>query len=590
MPPQNTSAIAYSVDAHSNARAHLYNVKMVIPTPNTQQIVRMPVWIAGSYMVRDFARNLQRLTATQNGKTLDVAQLDKCTWQIACSSKHALVLHYQIYAYDDSVRTAYLDEHRAFFNPTSLCLQVEGKTHTTHHLHLEKTTRKKVATGAKSLSTTAKKNTASYQFANYDTLADTPFEISDFWSGSFTLHGIKHRFVVTGAPDYFDGKRLLQDTKKICAQHMQFWHGKEAKNAKKLLDMDEYVFMLNATAEGYGGLEHRNSTALICRRCDLPTAQTSSKPNKISKEYTTLLGLISHEYFHTWNVKRLRPVNFTKYNYFGEQYTELLWFFEGFTSYYDDLALYRAGIIDTQRYLQLLVRAINHVQNTPGSKVQSVAQSSFDAWTKYYKRDHNTNNHTISYYVKGALVALCYDLCLRTEERGTLDDVMRVLWRHCQGGPMSEKDFLGVLKAFTGRGFLTEHQNWVHGTKPLPCLDLLQLHGVEPALRSTTLAEQLGIDMEKNTQQTTIKTVAHNSVAQKIGLSAKDELIAINGWRIQKLDDLKPHVEDGKTHSLMYARDGRILHAQLTLPTSTNKRIKSLRIEDAQAVAAWLDI
>ena len=239
-----------------------------------------------------------------------------------------------------------------------------------------------------------------------------------FWSGSFVARGVPHRFVVSGASPSFDGERLLSDTQKICETQIDFWHGSSIKSisAKKRVPHQNYVFMLNAVDDSYGGLEHRNSTALICSRKDLPRlGDASSKvtPTKQMEGYTTLLGLISHEYFHTWNVKRLRPAEFSAYQYGAENYTQLLWFFEGFTSYYDDLLLRRAQLIDDATYLKLLNKTINQVQQTPGRLVQSVAQASFDAWVKYYRQDENTPNSTVSYYTKGALVALCFDLTLR---------------------------------------------------------------------------------------------------------------------------------------------------------------------------------
>ncbi len=198
---------------------------------------------------------------------------------------------------------------------------------------------------------------------------------------------------------------------------------------------------------------------------------------KTSEGYTTLLGLISHEYFHTWNVKRLRPAAFARYDYTRENYTDLLWFFEGFTSYYDDLLLRRAALIDDAVYVRLLNKTINQVLQAPGRKVQSVAQASFDAWVKYYRQDENTPNATISYYQKGALVALCIDLTLRREGKATLDDVMRALWQRCQGGPMQEADVLAVLQSLSGRSWAKEIKAWVHGTGELPLRPLAGVAG-----------------------------------------------------------------------------------------------------------------
>jgi predicted metalloprotease with PDZ domain len=304
----------------------------------------------------------------------------------------------------------------------------------------------------------------SYLASNYDELVDSPVEMGEFWSGSFVACGIPHRFVVAGAPASFDGARLLADTQAICEAEIRFWHGdttvKGIKNVSTSRKQDvrnqpfffkNYLFMLNAVDDGYGGLEHRNSTALICTRKDLPrlsnpalgqpsTKAKNAKPRQ-PEGYNTLLGLISHEYFHTWNVKQLRPCEFAQYNYTQENYTQLLWFFEGFTSYYDDLLLRRTGLIDDSAYLKLLAKTINQVLQTPGRTVQSVAQASFDAWVKYYRQDENTPNATVSYYTKGSLVALCLDLTLRQEGqnhtgRGDAGLVGTLPGRpHARGGP-----------------------------------------------------------------------------------------------------------------------------------------------------------
>ncbi len=226
----------------------------------------------------------------------------------------------------------------------------------------------------------------------------------------------------------------------------------------------------------------------------------------MSDGYVTLLGLISHEYFHTWNVKHLRPAEFTHYDYAGENYTQLLWFFEGFTSYYDDLLLCRAGLIDDATYIKLLNKTINQVLQTPGREVQSVAQASFDAWVKYYRQDENTANATVSYYTKGALVALCFDLTLRAEGHTTLDEVMRTLWQRCKAGPMAEADFAAVLKELGGRAFNREIAAWVHGTRELPLEELLQPLGVAVLEEPAQLQQRLGLRVTETTG-IVIKTV-----------------------------------------------------------------------------------
>ncbi|MBM3398208.1 MAG: M61 family metallopeptidase, partial [Betaproteobacteria bacterium] len=440
------SALHYRVEA-AHLHAHLFRVVLTIAQPADIQTVSLPVWIPGSYLVREFSKNLQHLKAHQGRRSLPITQQDKCTWTISTKAGQPLVLSYEVYAFDNSVRTAWLDSQRGFFNGTSLCLRVHGQEHVAHQLHLPEVKGQptwQVATGLPPVKTN-KKGFGLYQAQNYDELVDSPVELGAFWSGSFVACGVPHRFVVAGALPSFDGERLLADTQKICETAIRFWHG-SGRAAGKKAPYQNYLFMLNAVHDGYGGLEHRNSTALICNRSDLPRL-TSPRTNE---GYTTLLGLISHEYFHTWNVKQLRPDGFEHYDYTQENYTRLLWFFEGFTSYYDDILLRRAGLIDDATYIKLLGKTLAQVEQTPGRHVQSVAQASFDAWVKYYRQDENTPNATVSYYTKGSLVALCLDLKLRHEfkrEGCTLDHVMRGLWKRCQAGPMREQDLLDELHA-----------------------------------------------------------------------------------------------------------------------------------------------
>ena len=351
--------------------------------------------------------------------------------------------------------------------------------------------------------------------------------------------------------------------------------------------------MLNAVDDGYGGLEHRNSTALICNRKDLPR---TGEP-KVSEGYTTLRGLISHEYFHTWNVKRLRPAEFETYDYSQENYTELLWFFEGFTSYYDDLLLRRSGLLDSAGYLKLLNKTINQVMQTPGTQVQSVAQASFDAWVKYYRQDENTANATVSYYTKGALVALCFDLTLRREGHTSLDAVMRALWLRCtagaqgEGGPMTEADFAAVLQSLGKRPFDAELKAWVHGKGELPVRQLLTQHGVTVHDDPAQLAQRLGLRVT-DTHGVVVKTVLSGGAAEKAGFSAGDEWLGVetikppSGWRMQRLDDLLLYAGTAKKVIALVSRDKRILRLELSIPPpATTWR---LGIKDAAKVEAWL--
>ena len=579
--PTLTASLHYHVELH-HLHAHQYRVTLRIATPAAQQLVSLPVWIPGSYLVREFAKNLQELNARQNGQPIAVQQLSKHQWQLDCSANAPVELSYLVNAYDTSVRTAWLDQRRGFFNGTSLLLRVHGQEAQPHQLRISPSAQVpdwKLATGLSAVEVDAQ-GFGTYTAGNYDELVDCPVEMGNFWSSSFTARGVPHRFVVAGAPASFDGERLLRDTQKICEAEIDFWG---------VAPHSSYVFMLNVTHDGYGGLEHCNSTALICSRSDLPRQGV----DKASDGYVQLLGLISHEYFHTWNVKRLRPAELVPYNYDQENYTELLWFFEGFTSYYDDLLLRRAGLIDNATYLKLITTTLNQVQQTPGRKVQSVAQSSFDAWVKYYRQDENTANATVSYYTKGALVAMSLDLKLRQEGQTTLDAVMRALWQRCQGSAMSEADVLTVLQALTGRSWETELQVWVHGTQELPVTELLAAHGVAADADQPVPAQALGLRVQES-HSVLIKQVLRGGLAEQAGMMAGDEWYGIEiggqGWRLGKLEELAMYAPQGTTSiTALVARDRQLLRLTLPLPQASAPLSNyKLRVQDEAAVNRWL--
>lgn len=569
----------YRVDAADPA-AHLFHVTLTVQQPQAGQRVSLPAWIPGSYLVREFAKNLQKLSARQDGRPLAVHQVDKATWQVDCVPSSPLVLTYEVYAFDNSVRTAWLDSQRGFFNGTSLCLKVQGQAQEPHELELvapRAYPHWEAATGLEPLKT-GKRGFGTYVAADYDELVDCPVELGAFQSAEFRACGVPHRIVVAGAAASFDVDRLVSDTQKICEQQIRFWHDRRKPPFKN------YLFLLNTVDDGYGGLEHRNSTALIASRRDLPRVGET----RTNEGYTTLLGLISHEYFHTWNVKRLRPAEFAYYDYTGENYTQLLWFFEGFTSYYDDLLLRRAGLLDDATYLKLLTKTCNQVLQTPGREVQSVAQASFDAWVKYYRQDENTANATVSYYTKGALVALCFDLTLRLEGHTNLDEVMRALWLRCKAGPMAEADFAAVLKELGGRAWSRELAAWVHGTRELPLRELLEQHGVQVMDEPAQLQQRLGVRVAES-GGIVLKNVLRGGAAEQAGFAANDEWIGVEvagtGWRLNKLDDLLLYAGTHRKLTALVARDRRILRLELTIPAAVTTWRLVLR--DAARAQSW---
>ncbi len=589
-----SSAVHYRVQP-ADPHAHLYRVTLTVAQPAAHQGLSLPVWIPGSYLVREFSKNVQQLEATQGGRPVALAQLDKCSWRAECAAGVPLVLTYSVYALDNSVRTAWLDAARGFFNPTSLCLRVHGAEEQPHDLEVtlqpaakdrprtrratESLARWELATALKPVKVNAR-GFGLYRAADYDELADSPVEMGTFWSADFRAAGVPHRLVVAGAPASFDGARLVADAQRICEHQIRFWHGRRKP------PIDRYVFMLNVVNDGYGGLEHRHCTALIASRRDLPRVGEA----RASDGYTTLLGLISHEYFHTWNVKRMRPAEFARYDYTRENYTQLLWFFEGFTSYYDDLLLRRCGLIDDATYLKLLNKTINQVDQAPGRLVQSVAQASFDAWVKYYRQDENTPNQTISYYSKGALVALCLDLTLRSEGQTTLDEVMRGLWARSAGGPLSEADILSVLREKAGRSFEREFAQWVHGTRELPLPELLPRLGVAVSDDAAQWQQRLGLRSAEANGSVMIKNVLRGGAAEQAGFSAGDEWLGIEvagqGWRLSRVDDLPLYAGANRKVTAIVSRDARLLLLPLDLGAAVHTRRLVLR--DAALAAPWL--
>ena len=536
-------AVSYKIKA-SDLAAHLFEVSLEITKPAaTGQVFSLPVWIPGSYMVREFARNIVQIKAHCKGKKVALKKTDKSTWQAAvCDGP--LVVEYEVYAWDLSVRAAHLDQSHGFFNGTSVFLQVHGQEHLPHTVDIqlpdEAAAKKwRVATSLPELK--AKRyGFGTYIASDYDDLIDHPVEMGEFQLVSFKAHGVPHDFVVTGRVPNLDLARIAEDLKKICEVEIAFFEPRS-----KQAPMQRYVFMTMAVGDGYGGLEHRASTALICNRNDLPT---KNKP-EMSEGYRSFLGLCSHEYFHTWNVKRIKPAVFAPYDLSQENYTSLLWLFEGFTSYYDDLFLCRTGLIDEPAYLKLVSKTINMVQRGSGRKKQSVAASSFDAWTKYYRQDENSPNAIVSYYTKGSLVALGLDLTIRQQTQGkkSLDDVMRALWKkfgrdfyspsakHAAQG-LGEQEFASLVAEVTGVSVQSFLQKYVEGVEDVPLAKLYADFGVELEVPSASKKPALSVRLSKSAGDCKLASVYEGGAAHRAGLSAGDAIIAINGLRVTASD------------------------------------------------------
>lgn len=581
--------------------AHLYRIVLTIDEPSQEgQVVSLPAWIPGSYMIRDFARNIVSLRATNSGKELNVSKLDKQTWRCEpCSGE--LQVECEVYAWDLSVRSAHLDTTHAYFNGTSVFLMVHGREWDPCSVEIlppdgDAYQDWRVATAMTSAGAPLH-GFGFYRAENYDELVDHPVEIGSFSLQTFDVAGVPHDMVITGRHDA-DMDRLCADVKSLCEHHVALYG--------ELPPMNRYVFQVMAVGEGYGGLEHRASTSLLCSRYDLPLKGDA----RIGERYRNFLGLCSHEYFHTWNVKRIKPAVFSPYQLDNEVYTRLLWMFEGITSYYDDLSLVRTGLVQAKEYLEVLGQMVTRVIRTPGRFRQSVAESSFDAWTRFYKQDENSPNAIVSYYAKGALIALALDLFIRDETTGklSLDDVMRQLWI-CYGKPgrgVDEKAIEDEIAQWVGLDLRSFFDRYLYGTEDLPLDTLLERFGVRFRLRPAESIRDKGgkqaADITKldrrvslgaliagNGAGVKITHVLEGGAAQRSGLSAGDVIIALNGIQVSEsaFEERLLRYQQGDTICLHVFRRDELMVFEVELQAAARDTCELAIIDDVK-LRQWL--
>ena len=572
----------------ANPQAHYFEVRCTVARPDADgQIFALPAWVPGSYLIREFARHIVEIRAEENGSRVALEKLDKHTWRAApCSG--ALILVYTVYALDLSVRAAHLDETHGFFNGTSVFLRVAGAEDAPHVVDIAPPAGAvyrswRVATALPELAA-RRHGFGTYRAANYDELIDHPVEMGNFLLERFDACGVPHEIAITGRTTRLDSARLVADLATICSAQIRFFHARNARAARLAAPLDppfaRYVFLATATGESYGGLEHRASTALLFTRDSLPmlgkAAGRATVETDGTRAYRNFLGLVSHEYFHSWNVKRIKPKAFAPYDLARENYTSLLWIFEGFTSYYDDLFLVRTGLVTHQQYLESLAKTITNVLSGSGRLKQSVAESSFDAWVKYYRQDENAANAIVSYYKKGSLVALALDLHLRTKSQGTksLDEVMRLLWqRYGQDfypdgtNGLAEDGFADLVQEATGIALARELRQWACGTTDLPLARLLLPVGVALRENRQHAHAALGARTAADGKDCKLTQVDDGSQAQRAGLSAGDMLVAIDGLRVVagNLDALLMRYRPGDIVELYAFRRDELFHRKLVL-------------------------
>lgn len=563
--------------------AHLFHVELELAKPRAGEWVFMlPTWLPGSYMIRDMAGDLSAVTMHVDETEWDLDKVDKTTWMtVIPEGVKTISLSYDVFAQDPSVRRAWLDTQRGFFNASSVCLLPLG-------LEKEpiKVTIKTNSSFCKqwSLATTLnsqkvdKRGWGTYRARDYEEFIDSPVEMGTWEAIEFKAFGVPHRIIVSGAVLPFDRERLKHDVCRACETVIAFFDPVEKK-----APFNQYDFYLNLSSDDYGGLEHAQSTALIASRFDLPRHDTA----KDDEAYVRLLGLFAHEYFHAWWVKRVKPAVFIPYDLRFESYTRLLWVFEGFTSYYDHLLLLRAGLIDEKTYLKHLAGLLTRHMAAAARAHQSLAESSFDAWIKYYKVRTNRVNSVVSYYDKGALVAYALDATIRqkTKSRKSLNDVLRHAWSQYleAGAHYAGVDEEGMGELFvdaTGINVDELLDRWVYHTEEPDYEKLLTRDGVE--LKKVPLERcRLFFGMTVSGETTlTVRRVDENGPAQKAGIAEGDELVAIAGLRAKKAtwERLLAGIAESQTVCVKVFRDDRLLSFDVNLREALLEKFK-LRVK-----------
>ncbi len=568
----------------ASPEAHLFHITLRVAEPDVEgQRLTLPAWIPGSYMIRDFAKNIVMLKASCHGKQVGAKKRDKQSWQCApCSGE--LLVEYQVYAWDLSVRSAHLDTTHGYFNGTSVFLRVVGQEGEPCQVEIQppegaQFANWQVATTLSSAGA-APFGFGCYQADGYEALIDHPVEMGRFLHGAFEVATVPHELILTGRHQA-DMQRLCTDLKPICEHHATFFGG--------LPEMEKYQFQVLVVGEGYGGLEHCSSCSLICKRDDLP----KRGEKQITEGYRQFLALCSHEYFHLWHVKRIRPQQLKQADLSQETHTSLLWAFEGITSYYDELALVRCGIIEVDSYLELLAQTINRVMRCSGRHKQTLTDASFDAWTKFYKQDENAPNAIVSYYTKGALVALALDLTIRQQTQGkkSLDDLMRALWEN-YGKPdigIPEDGIERLAEQVTGLDLKAFFDRALRGTDDLPLKELLTTVGIGYRMSvAISATDRGGLYVEKKDPEeekprpvlgvriasaegggAKLTVVLDNGAAQRAGLSAGDIVIAVDGIRAtaNNIEQLIAQTPQGSSIPLhLFRRDELMQFDVMPLP------------------------
>ncbi|KIO77711.1 peptidase M61 [Pedobacter lusitanus] len=555
---QAQTAVNYEV-SFKEPQAHYADVKMHVDGLKKEYIdVKMPVWAPGSYLIREFSRNVEGFTATSGKKTLKTEKLKKNTWRVYTGSSNSVDINYSVYAFEVSVRTSFIDASHAFLSPTGIFMYPDNQ------LALPSTVKVipfegwyKVSTGLEPVAG----RQFTYTAKNYDILFDSPIEVGNQDVFEFTAAGVKHEVAMYGGGNY-NAERLKTDMAKVIEQATAIY----GENPNK-----HYTFIVHNFQRGGGGLEHLNSTVLGASRDAYAT----------EKGYKGFLGLVAHEYHHLWNVKRLRPVALGPFDYENENYTTDLWIAEGFTAYYENKLMLRAGLISKEEFIETLTKSMSDVINTRGGYVQSAAMSSFDAWIKYYRPDENSKNSSISYYSKGEIVGMLMDLEIAhaTQGKSSLDQVMKAMYEQCKikGRGYTDAEFKTMVEKISGISFTGFWAKYVNGTEPVEYEKYLGYAGIKVKDEGQKEA-YLGIATKVTEGHLLISAVSRNSAAWVDGLNVDDELIGVEGAYAQPAVEKMPVMQQkkiGDAVRFQIRRDGLDKEISVKLKASPNVELVS---------------
>lgn len=540
-------------------QAHYAEIEMTISGVVKDYIdVKMPVWTPGSYLVREFSKSVEGFAATANGKSLKYGKVRKNAWRIYSAKANSIKIKYRVYAFEVSVRTSFIDETHAFLSSTSIFMYPEGllKTPSTVKIIPYKGWTR-VSTGLEPVA--GKEFT--FAAANFDILFDSPIEVGNQDIFEFTASGVKHTVAMFGGGNY-DKEKLKVDMAKIVEQGTAIY----GENPNK-----HYTFIVHNFFSGGGGLEHLNSTVLGASR-DAYTTEEG---------YKGFLNLVAHEYYHLWNVKRMRPIALGPFDYDNENYTTNLWVAEGFTAYYENKLMLRAGFITEKKFVEQLVTAVSNVSNIPGARVQSVAEASYDAWIKLYRPNENSNNTTVSYYAKGEVVGVLMDIAILQATKGakSLDDVMKAMYQQnkAQKRGYTDAEFKAMVEKISGQDFTDFWAKYVNGTHLPEYKKYFDYAGVNVTNENEGKSSPyLGVTSKKIEGRMFISNILRNSAAWVDGLSANDELISVDGTPIETPVERMPAVTGknvGDVVVIKVARDGMLKDIKVTLKNNPNIKL-----------------